>query len=395
MENEKIKILFVDDEPNIIQSLKRMLHPMRGEWDVFFSESGDDALKILGEQKIDIIVSDMRMPQMDGAQLLSIVKDKHPGVIRIILSGYSEKEYVMKTSNSAHQFLAKPCKIEDLKNTIKRLINLRRLVLSDDIKRKITGLSNLPSMPLLYKKLDHELKSPNVSLKKIGSIIAQDITMTAKILQMVNSAFFGLPQKINDPVQAVNFLGVEIVKSLVLFHHLFSVFEKIDSLQVYLEVIWNHSLKVAAHAKKIMELRKADRDIIEQTFAAGLLHDIGKLVLIQTPDYQSKIIELGKIGGKDFREFEQNLFGADHSLVGGYLLGLWGLSDYIIESTAFHHTPIAVATENFSILSAIYIANIDLSEEEFDDDYLELIGVKHLLPEYLEAIKNIEEPGND
>lgn len=371
-----MNILFVDDETNIIQALKRMLRPMKDVWNTFFAESGDEALTLLRNTNIDIIVTDMKMPGMDGAKLLSIVKDKYPGIIRIILSGFSEMEYVMKTSNSAHQFLAKPCQVDELKNTINRLSNLKKLVISDDVKRIITGLSNLPSLPGLYKQLDSELNSANVSIKKIGDIISQDITMTAKILQMVNSAFFGLPQKINDPVQAVNFLGMDTIKSLVLFHHLFSVFSANDSIQTYLEEIWTHSFEVANKAKKIMAIQNQNHNTLEQTFAAGLLHDIGKLVLIQIPEYQAKIIELGKTNGIRLREYEQITFGAEHSLIGGYLLGLWGLPDYIIESTAFHHAPMAVANENFSTLSAIYFANINLSEENLDIDYLESIHLK-------------------
>ncbi|MFZ1520124.1 MAG: HDOD domain-containing protein [Ignavibacteriaceae bacterium] len=385
-----MKILFVDDEPNIIMGLKRMLHQMRNEWEMFFAESGTEALNILDKSNIDIIVTDMRMPQMDGAQLLSIVKEKYPGVVRIILSGYSEKEYIMKTSSSAHQFLAKPCRLDELKSTIRRLTNLRTLVLSDDIKKKITGLSNLPSLPILYKQLDRELKSSNISIKKIGDIISQDITMTAKILQMVNSAFFGIPQKINDPVQAVNFLGMDTIKSLVLFHHLFSTFEKIESMQTYLEEIWNHSLNVATRAKKIMEYRKQDHNCLEQTFAAGLLHDIGKLILIQSPEYQAQIIKLNKTSDKELRKYEIEFFGADHSLIGGYLLGLWGLPDYVIESTAFHHSPIAIGDENFSILSAIYLADINTLEEDYDKDYIELICTQEELNTYFEILKNTE-----
>lgn len=385
-----MRILFVDDEPNIIQGLKRMLHPLRNEWQMYFVESGAEAVSLLALEQVDIIVTDMRMPQMDGAQLLSIVKEKYPNVVRIILSGYSEKEYVMKTSSSAHQFLAKPCKIDALKNTIKRLINLRQLVLNEEIKQKITGLSNLPSLPSLYKQLDDELKSPIVSLKKIGDIIAQDITMTAKILQMVNSAFFGLPQKINDPVQAANYLGMDTLKSLVLFHNLFSVFDKIDSMKDYLEEIWNHSFKIASTAKKIMALRNIDHNTLEQTFAAGLLHDIGKLILIQIPEYQKKIIELNRTSGKDIRLFEQKIFGTDHSLIGGYLLGLWGLPDYIIETTAFHHSPSAISEGEFSILSAVYLAHIELEKDNLDNDYLESIGVTNELDMYSEIINNTE-----
>ena len=390
MARNNMRILFVDDEPNIIQALKRMLHSMKNEWDMFFAESGEAALKIMSIQPIDILVTDMRMPQMDGAQLLSIVKEKYPGVARIILSGYSEKEFIMKTSSTAHQFLVKPCKLESLKHIIQTLSSRHRLVCNEDIKAKVTGLSNLPILPDVYKKLDAELKSSNVSLKKIGSIIAQDITMTAKILQMVNSAFFGLPQKINDPVQAANFLGMDTLKSLVLFHHLFSSFEKNESIQDFMKKVWSHSFKVAYASKKIMELRCQDHQILEQTFIAGLLHDIGKLILVQTPGYRDKFADLDYINGKDILILEQSLLGTDHSLVGGYLLGLWGLPDYIVESAAFHHSPSEIGNEQFSILSAVHLAHIGSDAENLDKDYLKSIGVLDELEKYSEIVSSIE-----
>jgi HD-like signal output (HDOD) protein len=384
-----MKILFVDDEPNIIQGLKRMLHSMRNEWEMFFVESGEAALKILASGNIDILVTDMRMPQMDGAQLLYIVKEKYPGVVRIILSGYSEKEFIMKTSSTAHQFLGKPCKVEALKSTIQRICNLRTLVCSDEVRKKVAGLSNLPSLPDIYKKLDDELNSTNVSIKRIGDIISKDLTMTAKILQMVNSAFFGLPQNINDPVQAANFLGMDTIKSLVLFHHLFSMFEKIESVQDYLKKMWDHSFKVATAAKKIYELKCIDHFLPEQAFVSGLLHDIGKLILVQIPEYRDKISELNTMSGRDLRIIEQSIFGTDHSMVGGYLLGLWGLPDYIVESAAFHHSPSAIGDEHFSILSAVHLSHINSEDDALDNDYLESIGVLDELEKYSEIVTNI------
>ena len=387
---EKVKILFIDDEPNIVMGLKRMLHPMRNDWDMYFAGSGPEALKMLENLQADIIISDMKMPQMDGAQLLSIVKTRYPGIIRIILSGYSEKEFIMKTSSSAHQFLAKPCKMETLKNTIQRLINLHNLVLNKEVKQKITGLSNLPSLPLLYKQLDEELNSNNVSIKKIGDIISQDITMTAKILQMVNSAFFGLPQKINDPIQAVNFLGMDTIKSLVLFHHLFSTFQNNSEVIELLQEIWQHSFKVAFGAKKIMEYRNESLKTLEKTFAAGLLHDVGKLVLIESDEYKSELIKLGKTSSFTLRTYEQKIFGADHSIIGGYLLGLWGLPDYMVETVAFHHSPAAVASEKFSILNVISLADTYFSDEEIDPEYINLIGIAEEYQDYIAVLKKIE-----
>lgn len=392
--DDKINILFVDDEQNIINGLKRMLHTLKNEWNMYFVDSGEAALEVINNQPINIIVTDMKMPQMDGAQLLSIVKEKYPGIIRIILSGYSEKEFIMRTTSSAHQFLAKPCKVEVLTATIQRLINLKKLVLSDELQKKIVGLSNLPSLPVLYNELDKELHSPNVSIKRVSEIISQDITMTAKILQMANSSFFGLSQKINDPVQAVNFLGMDTIKSLVLFHHLFSVFELDCTIQPFIEEIWNHSLRVAVGAKKIMEMKSSDHYLIEQTFAAGLLHDIGKLILIQLPEYKAKLFEFGKTSGKEIRTSEQNIFGVDHALIGGYLLGLWGLPNFMVESTAFHHSPNVLGYDEFSIMSAIYIADSVDMKESLDPDFMDMAEVKEVVQKYYDSVTELENKFN-
>jgi HD-like signal output (HDOD) protein len=385
-----MKILFVDDEPNIIDGLKRLLHSMRNEWEMIFVYSGESALKILSSEKVDVLVTDMRMPNMDGSQLLSIVKEKYPEVARIILSGFSEKEFIMKTSSTAHQFLAKPCKIETLKSTINRIKNLRLLVCNEEIKKKVSGFTNLPSLPVIYKKLDAELNSPNASIKRIGNIIAQDVPMTAKILHIVNSAFFGLPQKINDPVQAANFLGMDTLKSLVLFHHLFNSFDAAHSIENYLKKIWDHSFKVALKTKKIIELKLQNHDVQEQAFVAGLLHDIGKIILIQIPEYCKDVAGSDELTGQKILENEQAIYGTDHSLVGGYLLGLWGFPDYIVESAAFHHAPSAIGDENFSILSAVHLAHIGKANENLDYDYIKSISVEDELEKYSEISAEIE-----
>ena len=215
-------------------------------------------------------------------------------------------------------------------------------------------------------------------------------SMTAKILQMVNSAFFGLPQKINDPIQAVNFLGMDTIKSLVLFHHLFSTFQNNSEVIELLQEIWQHSFKVAFGAKKIMEYRNESLKTLEKTFAAGLLHDVGKLVLIESDEYKSELIKLGKTSSFTLRTYEQKIFGADHSIIGGYLLGLWGLPDYMVETVAFHHSPAAVASEKFSILNVISLADTYFSDEEIDPEYINLIGIAEEYQDYIAVLKKIE-----
>lgn len=389
-----MKILFVDDDQNIIQGYKRTLHSMRNQWTMYFVQSSKEALEFLDKETVDILVTDMRMPEMDGAKLLSIVKEKYPSIARIILSGYSEKEFILKSSTTAHQFLAKPCKIEALINTIQKITTLKEQIYSDEIKALVVGLNQLPSLPQIYLKLEAEINAPNVSVKKIGDLIAKDITMTAKILQLVNSAFFGLPIKINDPVQAANYLGLDTLKSLILLHHIFSSLEKNDSYNLFLENMWKHSFQIANRAKKIMGVIDNDVKKLDQAFISGLLHDIGKLILIQKVEYQNFINNSNCISGKQLRDFEKEKFKTEHSFIGAYLLGLWGLPDFVVESAAFHHDPSLVAETEFTPLAAVHFAHLGLEDESLDKDYIAGIEVLNnkdnfsKIIEYCEGEKN-------
>ena len=104
-----MRVIFIDDEPNILSGLKRILRPLRNEWQMEFKDGGQAALESLAETPCDVVVSDMKMPGMDGAQLLSAVKDQYPNSIRIALSGETDSHMIYRCVQHAHQYLAKPC----------------------------------------------------------------------------------------------------------------------------------------------------------------------------------------------------------------------------------------------------------------------------------------------
>ena len=222
----KRKILFVDDEPKVLISIRRMLHSLRKEWDMQFAESGPEALSILAQDPFDVIVTDMRMPGMDGAQLLTEVKQNYPQMVRIVLSGHADKEMIYKSVRPAHQYLSKPCDADLLKLTVSRACTLREMLTQDSLKKVVSEMDSLPSLPSLYAEIMEELRKEDASIQKIGEIISRDLGMTAKILQLVNSAFFGIPRHIENSAQAVNLLGMNIVKALVLTMEVFSEFEQ-------------------------------------------------------------------------------------------------------------------------------------------------------------------------
>lgn len=344
------KILFVDDDLNVLQGLKRMLRPMRHEWNMEFASSGQEALDILAKYSFDVVVTDMRMPKMDGGKLLAIVMKQYPETVRIVLSGHSDQEMILGSVKFAHQYLMKPCDAEVVKSTIERACSSRDLLKNEALRKIVAGIKNLPSLPDLYNVIIKEMQTPEPSLKKVGDIIAQDVSMSAKILQLVNSAFFGLPQKIVNPQQATIYLGVETLKALVLSIHVFSSFTKnAELLGFSLPEMWKHSLAVGNLAREILVGEQVEERLKEGALVAGLLHDIGKLMLLDIPDKYRRIQEFNENNGCGRLAAEYEVLNTSHAELGAYLLGLWGLPTSIVESVAFHHNPSRLIGSAFDV----------------------------------------------
>jgi len=335
-----------------------MLHPLRHEWDMSFVESGQEALAVMAQSPFDVVVSDMRMPGMDGAQLLAEVSRLSPHTVRIILSGYSEHETVMRSVKLAHQYLSKPCQPETLKSAVGRALALRELLDDHTLTGVIAGMESLPSLPAMYAEIMAELQSPEASVARVAQIVSKDIGMTAKILQIINSAFFGLPRHVTSAAQAVGLLGLDTIKGLALTLQVLGQFDEKEMRGFPVERLWEHSLAVATSARQIAKLRKSEEGIADDAFLAGLLHDVGILVLIKhLPIPYGRVLTLMEEKKISQWQAEKEVLGITHAEVGAYLLALWGLPDSIIEAVAYHHCPEKCPNKAFSALSAVHEAN--------------------------------------
>lgn len=389
----KKQVLFVDDESKILEGLRRMLRPLRHELEMSFVESGKEALALMEKKRFDVIVSDMRMPGMDGAELLNRVREQHPEVVRIVLSGHSEMEAVVKAIGTVHQYLSKPCDAETLKGAISRALSLRNVFSNEHLMQLITGRITLPSLPQLYLDLNEELKCTEVSMTRLSRIIAADMGMTAKILQLVNSSFFGLPSRIVDPSQAVRLLGIDTIKTLVLSVHIFDEFDQ-SSSNLPIKQVWQHSMEVAAFSKKIARTVVKDKQFEEHCFTSGVLHDCGKLILAASlPEKYNKALKIMELEKISLCEAEKRIFGTSHAEIGAYLLGLWGMPDLMLETVAFHHNPGDCPTPSFQQLTCVHLANcfsneLRQKEKGFDNtvnldlNYLERLEVSDRLEEW-------------
>ena len=384
-----INILFVDDDPNILSGLQRMLRSMRREWQMYFASSANEALEVFDKTGIDVIVSDMKMPGIDGAALLQEVRTRYPHTVRLILSGYSEKEMIMKSVGAAHQYISKPCDSEMLKEKIQRACNLRDLLGNENLRRLVSQMHSVPSLPTLYSEMMAELNLPEPNMRKIGEIVKKDIGMTVKVLQIVNSAFFGLQRNVSDAGDAINFLGLDTIKSLTLSIGIFSQFENQKQSQKTISEIWNHSMSVGVLAKKIAASENPED--ANDAFTAGLLHEIGEIVLaVNLPEQFAAMQQLIEKENMTRIAAERQIFETTHSEVGAYLLGLWGLPHQVVEAVAFHHFPGKFQTGSFSPMTAVHIADefhahsgeeiLTEPENCFDVKYLEKLGLMEKIP---------------
>jgi len=383
----KKRILFVDDEQSLLDGLRRALRGQRKEWDMVFVLSGREALELAKSKPFDAVVSDMRMPGMDGIELLNKLVSLQPDLIRIVLSGHADENMTMHSVTLTHQYLAKPCDIEILKAVLSRAFHLREALTNERLQGLVAGMSSLPSLPAVFNELTKRLQSPDTTIREIGEVIAKDPAMTAEILKMVNSAFFGIGRHVSSPAEAASLLGLNILKALVLSVGIFSQFNasqfKIKDFSI--DVLWRHSLAVGALAKRIAQTKECEKEFIENCLLAGLLHDIGILILAQnTPDEFIQCRVLMAEQGVDRYSAEQEVFGATHGMVGAYLLGLWGLEDQVVDAVAFHQQPGSTAYEGFTPLAVVHVADMldktgpgqDLAalESALDMDYIRKLG---------------------
>jgi putative nucleotidyltransferase with HDIG domain len=383
----KKRILFVDDEPLMGDLFRLMFESMKDEWQLHFATSGPEALALLEQTPCEVVVSDMRMPGMSGAQLLNEVMQRYPKAARIILSGYAEREAVAKCVGAAHQFLQKPSDVLSLKATLKRVCALDVFLQDEKLKALVAQMGVLPSLPSLYFRVLQELQSPEASAERIGELVGMDPAMSAKLLQLVNSAFFGIARTISNPTEAVQFLGVGMVRSLALTIHAFSCFDQSKLAEFSFERIWNHSVTVGVFAKKMSQLENAESVTVDEAFVAGLLHDLGKLMLISNMTSQYReVMALVHQGHASVSEGEAKVFGATHAEVGAYLLGLWGLPVSIVEAVALHHVPSRNPHRTFCPLTAVHVANFlehersgdvwGASRPQLDTAYLTKLGLQ-------------------
>jgi HD-like signal output (HDOD) protein len=380
----KARILIVDDDPFILDALRNLLRKERHRWEMTFAGGGEEALLQLAGAPYDIVLSDMRMPKMDGAELLAKVKELYPSTARMVLSAQASREAVLRAIPVAQQLLPKPCDAAVLVSVFDRTLHLKSLLANQAICDVAGKLDALPSVPQTYLELTETAAGRNSGVADLAIVIERDPAMSAKVLQLVNSAYFGLHQQVSSIRKAVSFLGVELLKGLALGSGTFAAAAGLSVEGFSIERLRDSSLMAARLARRFA----AGSKIADEAFSAALVRDVGEIVLaMAAPAQFSRVLKEARSSGKPLHDVEMEEFGTSHAEIGAFLLGAWGLPFSIVEAVAFHHRPGVVVDGTYDTLAAVHVAGtlVDSGACTLDLDFLQRAEVMSNLPAWQAA----------
>ncbi|MCI0535969.1 MAG: response regulator [Verrucomicrobiales bacterium] len=382
----KRQILLVDSDTKFAQCLANSLAAATN-WEVVTATHGTEALVTLGKAPCDAIITDLRLSGADGAVLLNEVMRRHPLVHRCLLAHLTDKQGLLKCVGTAHQFMAKPCDATRLKAALERAFTFDLWLPGESVQRLVGQLKKLPSPPELFFRVAQALDAPDSSLETIGDLIARDVAITAKLLQLVNSAAFGLPRQMSEPKEAILHLGLGTTKSLILLAHCFSYFDDLQARDFSAEKLWQHSMRVSQLAAVIAGAENASAEVVDLSRTAGLLHDLGKIALAANlPKQFSEAVILSRTEHVPPWEADARVFGASHAEIGAALLATWGLVPDLVEALALHHLPAQLVNRGFCPLTAVHVANAfdhaleNDTEPQVDLAYLDELGLSDRIP---------------
>jgi HD-like signal output (HDOD) protein/CheY-like chemotaxis protein len=383
----KKNILFVDDTENVISGISRQLRPYRDQWQLFFAQGGAQALHLMAEQHIDLIVSDMMMPGMRGDELLKTVRERYPGTVRMILSGYADEDTLKQGLEVAHQYLSKPCSSDILREAISQVFKIQACVSNPRIANGVGDANRLPSLPKIYHELNAAIADENTTSKNVAEIFSRDMVLSAKLLHLVNSPYFGLNRVVSNLTDAVNLIGLRRLNSLVLSVHIKTAFPVENQAMIrIMELLWEDAGRVAELARLIALSENQQEDRPDQAYMGGLLHNMGLLIFLSRGgEKMQELIDQVKNTDIPVPELESAIFGFTRSEAAAYILSLWKIPPRIIEAILLQNSPNDSDYDGVNALTAVHAASCLLKpsvmrdcnrlfEMRLDQEYLRRIG---------------------
>lgn len=363
----KTNVLIVDKENKINNVLASRANELNEVYNFHLVEDASKVFEAINKSEIEIVVSNLSLDDRNEIETLTKIKDEYPHIFIVVIASAENKLSVNDIYRFAHQILSEPCNYDGLISSFARRDRMVKYLHDGKLMGLINKVSDLPTIPETYLRLEDELKNDNMSLQRISSILSEDLSFTVKILHIVNSPFFGLKYKINNVLQAVSLLGVNIIKSLVLYHHTFSISPIGPKHRKYFEELWVHSNKVGRYAEQILfDTTNNEIEMMEEAYIAGLLHDIGKVVMLSVNGYPDNIFSMVEAKNLRYTNAEYNIYGTSHSEIGAYFLTLWGLPERTANAVYSHNNPSMVDFNKFTVENAVFIANLLAHDKNLD-----------------------------
>ena len=368
-----MKVLFVDDDEFVLNGIKRALFKMG--WQTKFATSGERALVILSEFSADFIVSDARMPGMNGVELLKQASATYPSTVRIILSGHADSDMSTQASYVAHQWFNKPCDTEVLCTELQRIYDVKCKLPYEKLQHSLSGLRSLPSVPRTFLKIKSLLGDDSVTMKDVSKLICEDASLVAKILQVANSSFFVTGAKVTKIDDAIIRLGVDVVCNIVAVAEIYANVD--DGPAGYFEEILDRALKTARLASLIAD--KSEQDV---AMLAGILHNLGELVLCQIAPQNTEKYLQERVLGADNLTLEKQLFGVDSIQITSFLLHLWHFPYSLIECITLQHDVNKLVTMDLGSAVSVYLARMTINKLEIAPEIIDKFDISEQIDKW-------------
>ncbi|HOP49334.1 MAG TPA: HDOD domain-containing protein [Ignavibacteriales bacterium] len=332
MENTNLKLLIVDDEQPILSALKSLLR--KENYDIYTVDNPKEAIKLLFTDKFDIVISDMRMPEINGIALLEKAADFNPNSYRIILSGYEDRNIVFGAiaSGYAHAYMMKPWEDQFLKDVLSRSAKIVENVVKVDNKILLSKLNSLPTESKFSEYISNIINDEDISIDKLSEMIVKSPAILSKLLHLSNSVYIGSIGRITTAKEAIHFLGINYVVTLLnSFEFINSFYNTLPPIIKFFLDSW---LEISSKRAKIVEMiiqsnessTKNERDL---SVIVAMFWDLA--ILIEAclfPDHFIKILDNNY---KVTRENALKKFGDNFYFLGTLLLEIWNFPYIIIE----------------------------------------------------------------
>jgi HD-like signal output (HDOD) protein/ActR/RegA family two-component response regulator len=358
------RALLVHNEPFLSEMRNVLSETLRGAYRIDAAHNSRDAIKLLETNRFDVVVTGLDVPGMDGKQFLARILLHQPDCPRVIISEYAGRLKLSQCLFVGHRYFNKPCDLKALSAFLLKLASYRDVVGNEKIRRVVGGLGSLPGPPETFLKLEKLLSAGTSSIDDVAEVVEQDPMMLAKLLQIANSAQFGLQQPVYAAVDAVQILGLVTVRVLILGLQAFTAYEKRTGKKPAPSGLWDHSVRVASKARTIAHAQNFSSATAERAFVAGLLHDVGRIVInANAPEECAEVEELIRRCEVPSLVAETERFGATYADIGAYLLALWGIDDEVAAIVQYQDRLEAPKVTDKKALAALHVAHADDSSD--------------------------------